>query len=235
MKHILKLVGGSALGLACLVGTAQAALLLSGSTQGAFQGASSGWTDISNAPDGSSASYLTGLPVEGSTKSGVLFNGSDFVGIGDGDDFSFDLITYQNGRTVVGTSSPVAKLDFYVDLDIPAWDPLLLTTITFIIDPLPNLNGLIPDLFLAVYDQPDPIFIDGYKVQFTLEDLPLVTLQVDEGTQLIRGNAHVEITPIPEPATYGMIASVSLLGLVAYRRFRGQKGQGTGNASLAAA
>jgi hypothetical protein len=235
MKHILKIIGGSALGLACLVSTAQAALLLSGSTQAAFQGSSSGWTEINNAPDGSFASYRTGLPVTGSFKSGVVFDGSDFVDISDGDDFSFGLITYYNGRTLVGTSAAVAKLDVWLDLSDPAWSPLLLTTITFVIDPSLNAGGLIPDFFLAAYSQPDPIWIDGYKVQFTIEDLPLITLTVGEGMVETMGNLHVEITPIPEPATYGMIASASLLGLAAYRRFRGQKGRDMGNARLAAA
>ena len=99
MKHRIKLIVGSVLGLTLYASIASAALVLTGHTAGAFEGVSSGSTVISNSVDGMTASFRTGVPVSGSFKSGVLFDGQNFANINDGDVFSLGMFTYYNGIT----------------------------------------------------------------------------------------------------------------------------------------
>lgn len=224
MKHMLKLLGGSVLGLACLAGAARAELVLSGTTAGYFAGVSGPETEIVNAPDGSTASFRTGVPIPGSFRSGIVFENQDFAGIQNGDTFGFGFVTYYNGITQIGTSSAEAMLDFYLDLDDPAMDPILLTTITFGIDATVNTPaGTNPDTFTASFTQPPPVMIGGQWVQFTITGLPEV-LMVAENTWTELADVTVTfLSPIPEPSTYGLIGAAALLGLVAYRRYRGRQ------------
>lgn len=219
-----RIICGSVLGLTCLAGNARAELILSGSTSGSFTGGDSGIYDIVNAPDGSSASFLTGYPIDGSFQSGVVFESTDFAGVSGGDSFAFGLITYYNGRTLIGTSSGFTTFDFYLDLDVPALDPILLTTVTFGIDATVNTTeGTNPDLFTASFTQPLPILIGDQWVKFTINDLP-ASVEVREDTWLDVANVTVTyFSPVPEPSTYGLMGAMGLLGLGAYRRFRGMR------------
>jgi len=230
MKHILKLISGSALGLACLAISAQAELVLSGTTAGYFQGTTSGDTVITNT-DGSYASFRTGVPVAGTVgKSGVEFNAASFSNIHSGDTFGFGLITYFNGRTQIGTSQDTAMLDFWLDLSDPNYAPFKLTTITFGIDPTVNDGSLVPDGFTASFTQPSVQHIGDRMVTFTIGNLDAWT-EVAEDTWLRLADITVTFSPVPEPATYGLMASLGLMGVAAYRRFRGAKS----SAPLAAA
>lgn len=227
MNKLLKLVGGSVFGLICLAGTAQAELVLSGMTQGFFQGVSNGNTVIENEADGSFASFRTGIPIPGSFQSGVVFDGQTFNNIVSGDTFSFGLVTYINGRTLVGTSSDTALLDFYIDLEDPALDPIFLTTVTFGIDATVNTQaGTNPDVFTASFIQPAPILIGGTLVTFRINDLQGI-VNVAEDTYLQVADITVTyLTPVPEPGTYGLMGAVGLMSLGAYRRFRGKRSNG---------
>jgi len=230
MKHRLKLIVGSVLGLTLLASGATAALVLTGNTAGAFEGVSSGNDVITNSPDGLTASFRTGVPVGGSFKSGVLFNGQNFAGISDGDIFSLGMFTYYNGITRIGTSSANALFDFMIHLDNPVVDTLLLTTVKFGIDATVNSpTNLVPDQFTATFTQPAPVLIDGTWVTFTINGLPDVT-QVAENTlvKLADVTVHFEsMSPVPEPSTYGLFGAVAMLGLVGYRRFRTKRESGT--------
>jgi len=233
MKNRLRLLVGSVVGLALAAGAQ--ALTLSGSTAGFFQGVSSGNTTITNTVDGSFASFRTGIPVGGSFKSGVVFNGSDFTGITSGDTFALGVIKYYNGITKIGTSSADTLFDFYINLDTPTPSLLLLTTVKFGIDAtINNADNVNPDLFTATFTQPAPVLIDGTWVKFTINDLPASTM-VKENT--IVQLAEVTVTflnPVPEPATYGLMGALGLMGLAGYRRLRAQRG-GSTMAPMAAA
>jgi hypothetical protein len=233
MKNRLRLLAGSVVGLALAAGAQ--ALTLSGSTAGFFEGVSSGNTTITNTVDGSFASFRTGKPVSGSFKSGVTFTGSDFTGITSGDTFALGGIAYYNGITQIGTSSATALFDFYINLDSPTMSTLPLTTIKFGIDATINSPGsLIPDTFTASFTQPAPVLIDGTWVKFTINDLPGSTV-VKENTIVTLADVTVTfLNPVPEPATYGLMGALSLMGIAGYRRFRAQRG-GSTMAPMAAA
>jgi len=238
MKHRLKLITGSILGLTLFGSVASAALVLSGTTAGAFQGVSSGNTTINNAPDELSASFLTGVPVSGSAKSEIQFVGQSFTNISDGDVFGLGMISYFNGITRIGTSSANALFDFKIKLDDPVVSAFTLTTINFGIDATVNTpENLVPDQFTATFSQPAPVLIDGTWVTFSIADLPGFSL-VAENTWVTLAEVTVhfnEMTPAPEPGTYGLIGAVGLLGLAGYRRFRAQRGGGTPVSPMVAA
>ena len=231
MKNRLRLIVGSAIGLALAAGAAQA-LTLSGSTAGYFEGVSSGNTTITNVPNGSFASFRTGLPVNGSFKSGVVFNAESFSSINSGDTFALGLVTYYNGITRIGTSSANALFDFYINLDSPTVSSILLTTVNFGIDATINTpQNTNPDVFTASFTQPAPVLIDGQWVKFTINDLPDSTM-VKENTFVKLADVTVTflnqpMSPVPEPATYGIMGALGLIGLAGYRRLRTQRGNST--------
>ena len=223
MKNRLRLIVGSAIGLALAVSAAHA-LTLSGSTSGFFLGTTSGSTVVNNVPDGSFASFRTGVPV-GSFKSGVAFHGNTFANVHSGDTFALGLITYYNGITHIGTSSADTLFNFSINLTSPTSSTLLLTQVKFGIDATVNTpKNTNPDLFTASFTQPAPVFIDGTWVKFTINDLPSSTL-VKENTMVNLAQVTVTyLNPVPEPATYGIMGALGLMGLAGYRRFRAQRG-----------
>jgi hypothetical protein len=222
MKNKLHLIIGTALGLALISSAANAALVLTGSTAGFFQGSSSGSTVVNNAPDGSTASYHTGVPISGSTKSGIDFAGANFAGVQSGDTFSIGMFTYTNGRTQIGSSSATALFDFYLNLTDPALGSILLTTIEFGIGATVN-HPSDPDAFTASFTQPAAMQIGGQWVKFSINDLPEM-VQVAEDAYVTLAEVTVTyFTPVPEPSTYGLIGAAGLMGLIGYRRFRAQR------------
>jgi hypothetical protein len=219
MKHRIKLIIGSALALALYAGTAQAALLLSGSTTGNFAVPSEGTTIVTNAPDGSFASFRTGVPIAGSFQSGVEFNGADFTNIASGDTFALGSFTYYNGRTLIGTSSHEAIFDFSIALTNPFALNYSLTAITFGVDATINTpEGTNPDHFTASFIQPAPVLIGDTWVTFKINGLPPF-LDVKEDTWVTLAEVTVTfLSPIPEPSSYGLFAAAGLIGLVGMRR-----------------
>jgi PEP-CTERM motif-containing protein len=226
-RFSLNVIASSLVALAFTAGIARADLLLSGSTAGSFQASPNPNTVISNSPDGMFASFRTGVPVGSSFKSGVQFNGSDFMNIASGDTFSLGLLTYFNGITQIGTSSGTAMLDFSLNLSDPAVGLVHLTTVTFGIDATVNTPpNLIPDAFTASFTQPPAVLIGDQWVKFTINGLPTTT-ELGEDMRVDLGSVTVSfLNPVPEPATYGLLGGLGLMGLVAYRRLRANSAKG---------
>lgn len=205
--------------LALFSTVANAALVLSGYTAGSFEGSSSGNTTITNSSDGRAASIRTGIPVGGSFQSGIYFTGINFANITDGDVFSIGMIRYENGINLLGTSSAAAAFDFRIHLNDPVVDTLPLTTFHFAINATHNEPGLVPDQFSATFSQPSPVVIDGTRVTFIISDLMGSRWVPEDGVETL-ANVRVEMTPVPELGTYGLMATLGLLALVGYRRMR---------------
>lgn len=226
MKISRHLVASTALVFATMTGTAFADLRLTGTTGGFFQASPNPNTTITNSPDGMSASFRTGVPVSGSFQSGVKFNGHDFSDIGSGDTFSLGMLTYYNGITRIGTSSGNALLDFYLNLDDPAVGLVHLTTIDFGIDATVNTPpNLIPDAFTASFTQPPDVLINDQLVRFRINSLPTTT-KLSENNWIDLASVTVTyLSPVPEPAAYGLVAAMGLIGLIGYRRLHSLRGR----------
>jgi len=214
-----KLILAAGIAVASLAGMARADLLLSGTTAGFFQPTANPNTVITNSGDGSFASFRTGVPVDGSFKSGVVFTGHDFTNVGSGDTFSLGMLTYYNGITKIGTSSASALLDFSLNLTDPSTGLVNLTTITFGVDATINTPpNLVPDVFTASFTQPADVMIGDQRVRFHINGLPTST-DLAENHSIDLGSVTVTyLSPVPEPAVYGLTGAAGLLALAAYRR-----------------
>lgn len=211
----------AALGLALMGSLAHAQLLLSGHTTGSFTDLAEPNTTVSNSGDGSWASFKTGVPVEGSTQSVIEFNNETFTDVGSGEPIQVGLFNITNGMTEIGSGAHTAAFDLGLQLTSPTMQAVALTQITFSIDHTPNLPGSVPDTFSASFTQPNAIKIGDYLVQFHVNFDP-AEFQVGENTTTQRGDVTVTFTPVPEPSTYAAWGAALLVGLVAYRRFRGR-------------
>lgn len=218
------------LALTCTVANAQ--LLLSGYTTGSFTDLSEAHTTVTNAPDGSSASFYTGVAASGSTQTKISFSNSAFSDVGSGSELQAGLFTITNGMTFIGTGAPTAKFNLGLVLTAPEWQEIALSEITFHIDHTVNtLEGTNPDIFSVSFDQPSPLYIGNTLVQFHVNFEP-TDFQVKENATVQRGDVTVTFTPVPEPSTYAAWGAALLVGFVAYRRIRG--GQSLPSLSAAA-
>ena len=211
-----------ALGLALTCSVSQAQLLLSGHTIGSFDDLAEANTTVSNAPDGSWATFHTGIPVMGSTQSKIEFTNVTFNNVGSGEPIQVGLFNITNGMTAVGSGAPTAKFNIGLQLNSPVSETVAISSILFHIDHTPNLPGAIPDTFSVSFSQPDPIKIQNTLVQFHINVDPL-DFQVAENATVQKGDITVSFTPVPEPATYAAWGAALLVGFIALRRIRGER------------
>jgi hypothetical protein len=209
---------------------AKADLLLTGNLVGIFHPNSDANTTVTNSADGD-ASFRTGVPVAGSFKSGLDFNGQSFADIASGDTFSLGMLTYYNGITNIGTSSGNAVLDLYLELTNRGMSWVHLTTMTFGIDATVNtFSNLVPDSYTASFTQPSEIWIGSEWVKFTIDGIPAVT-SLAENTWATVGNVTLtegNSTPVPETGASGLYLGLALVGLAGHAAFR--RGRAYGNA-----
>lgn len=222
MHTRIRLLTAAALGLALSCSLANAQLLLSGRTTGTFIDLAEANTTVTNAPDGSSASFYTGIPYGGSTQSSIVFENDTFTDVSYGDPIQVGLFVITNGRTLVGSGAPTAQFQLGLELTSPAFQEIAISTITFHIDHTPNEGGVNPDLFAVSFDQPAPVKIGDYLVQFHVHFDP-TEFNIPENTFLQKGDVYVTFTPVPEPSTYAALGAAMLVGFVAFRRIRGGK------------
>jgi hypothetical protein len=209
-----------ALGLALTCTVANAQLLLSGQTTGSFDDLAEPNTTVTNAADGSWATFHTGIPVSGSTQSKIEFTGAAFSNVGSGDPIQVGLFKITNGMTAVGTGAQTASFNIGLVLTAPDVESVAISSILFHIDNTPNIGGGIPDTFSLSFNQPAPIHIQNFLVQFHVH-VDALDFQVAENTTTQKGDITVFFTPVPEPATYAAWGAALLVGFVAYRRVRG--------------
>lgn len=215
LRSLAALALGTA--LTCSVATAQ--LRLSGHTTGSFDDLGEDNTTVSNAPDGSWATFHTGIAASGSTQSKIEFTNVDFNDVGSGQPIQVGLFNITNGMTELGSGAPIARFNVGLQLTSPEWQTVALSTIMFHIDHTPNMVGAIPDTFSVSFEQPVPIQIQNTLVRFRVNVDPL-DFQLAENATVQKGDITVSFTPVPEPATYAAWGAALLVGAVAFRRIR---------------
>jgi hypothetical protein len=202
---------------------ANAQLLLSGNTTGSFVDLSEANTTVTNAPDGSHALFRTGIAASGSTQSKIEFWNVSFTDVNFGDPIQVGVFAITNGMTKIGSGAPTAQFNLGLQLTSPESKSLSISTVTFHIDhTLNGADGSVPDIFSVSFAQPPPTHVGNFLVQFHLNVDP-TEFPVAENTTVRKGDITVTFTPVPEPATYAAWGAALLVGLVAYRRIRGDK------------
>lgn len=209
-----------AFGALLLAPSAQAQLLLTGKVTGSFTDLPGPNTTIVNGPGGSFASFKSGIPEHATDKqTAVEFAQKDFTDIGPGLVAS-DLFKITNGRTLLHSTATSAHFDLWLTLTSPVSQSTLLTPISFTIENTPNgPDPLAVDDVYGISSSPiAPFKIDDTWVQFTFSAPAGVIIHENESA--VVGNLYVTFTPVPEPATYGLIGASVLAGLVMLRTLR---------------
>jgi len=229
MHTRIRILIATAFGLALACSAAKAQLMLSGSTTGSFSDLGEANTIVTNAADGSSALFVTGIPYlpanPTDTPTSIRFDSSTFTDVSSGENIQVGLFTIHNGADMLGSDAASAVFHLGLQLTSPVSAPVSLGTISFSIDNTPNGPGAVPDTFAATFSQPPPVWINGTKVSFKINFTP-TDIIVPENTTVVKGNVSVffsQFTPVPEPSTYAIFGAALLLGLVALRRFRADK------------
>lgn len=230
MHPFLKsLAAASTLGLVAALPSANAQLLLSGSTYGEFVDPGHAFTTVTNGA--TQSTFASGTPYRpfapfNDTQTSITFTGSTFNDVGNGDQLDLGAIDITNGRTLLGTTAHNAAMDLYLNLPEHGIVDFKLTTLLFTIDSTANNGSLIPDLFLLGHTGANQIKINNqlvtFDLQFTNPEFGIGDgAAIGEGTSAMNGiYAYLHFTPVPEPSTYALWGAVLLVGLIAFRRFR---------------
>jgi len=210
----------AALGLVLTCSLAHGQLLLSGHTTGSFVDLSEPNTTVTNAADGSFATFKTGIPAAGSFQSSVVFNNATFTDVSSGDPLQVGLFTITNGTTLIGSGAPYATFNLGLELTSPEMQSLALSQFQFTIDHTPNdAANHNPDQFSVSFTEPASTIVNGYNVRFDVV-LDPADFSLAEGASTVKGAVYAYFTPVPEPSTYALCGAALLGGLILYRRFR---------------
>lgn len=201
-----------------LIPLAHAQLLLTGNITGAFTDTPGPNDTINNAPDGSAASFWSGIP-EGPAdlQTSIEFAQQSFTNIGPGLVAS-DIFNVTNGRTLLLSTATAAHFDLHLELTAPEAHNRLLTSIPFTILNTPNGPGSVDDVYWISSSPIAPFQVDDYLVQF--EFVAPASFSLDENTSAPVGELWVSFTPVPEPSTYAAFGAVLLVGIIGYRSIR---------------
>ena len=222
MQTRIRSLLAAALGLALTGSLVHAQLSLSGHTTGSFVDLAEAKTTVSNGPGGAWATFATGIPIAGSFQSKIAFTNQTFTDVHSGDPIQVGLFTITNGMTKIGSGAHTAQFDLGLQLTAPTTQTVALSHITFNIDHTPNLPGAVPDTFDVSFAQPAPTHVGNLLVQFHVNFEP-ASFQVAENATVRRGDVTVTFTPVPESSTYAVAGAALLVGVLLYRRFRGDK------------
>jgi PEP-CTERM putative exosortase interaction domain len=210
---------------------AQAQLLLSGTSYGAFVDPGLTHTLVNNGPV--TSVFESGVPYRpfapyNHTTTAITFDGASFSDVGAGDQLDLGAIEIRNGVTLLGTTASWAAMDLYLNLPEHGVVDFKLTTLLFSIDNTANGGGManVPDLFLVGHSAINPLLLGGSSITFDLH-LSHPEFATGAGASIAEGSlaelslyATFEMTPVPEPSTYALCAAVLLVGFVALRRYR---------------
>lgn len=208
----------TAIALTLLGSVAHAQLLLSGRVTGMFTDTPGAHDSIYNAPDGSFASFKSGVPDQpGGDQTMIEFAAQTFTDIGPGP-VATDLFKLTNGRNFLGTTASSAHFDLWLELTSPVTSSTLLTPVGFTIMNTPNGDGNVDDVYSFSSSPISPMMIDNYRVQFMFSAPDGFTLHEKDSGYM--GDLSVRFTPVPEPSTYALTGAALLMGLVGFRSLR---------------
>lgn len=218
MYPTLRNIARATLLASCLGAVAHAQLLLSGSITGKFTDSPGAHDTIFNAPDGSWASFKSGVPEHPwYPQTAIEFSKQTFTDIGPGL-VADNIFHVTNGRNWLGTTASAAHFDLWLQLTSPEAHSSLLTPITFTIGNTPNGSGNVDDKFWVGSSPVAPFKVGDTMVQFTFKAPSAFSL--NENTSGYVGSLWVNFTPVPEPTTYAAMGASLLVGLVGLRALR---------------
>jgi hypothetical protein len=218
MHSAFKNLVRAALAASLLSSIAHAQLLLSGRITGIFTDSPGLHDTIYNAPDGSYASFKSGVPEHsGFPQTMVEFSQQSFTDIGPGL-VADNIFKVTNGRNWLGTTADAAHFDLWVELTSPESHSSLLTPVSFTINNTPNGNTNIDDAYHVSSSPIAPFKIDNTMVQFKFTAPSSFSLH--ENNAGFVGTLWVNFTPVPEPSTYALTGAGLLLGAALFRAMR---------------
>lgn len=219
----------STFGLAALLPTAQAQLVITGSTYGTFEPTAQPNTVIVNGPV--TSTFAAGIPYRKfDHKTSIIFTGSMFTGVDSGDTFSLGTVKFNNGITKLHSTAKTAKMDLFLNIPGHGVSNFKVTTLLFGLDNTDN-HGVqnIADLYYIGHTLPNTLkFKDGLAIfNIGLTD-PSYGIapghpvgENHSGTVGI--TAEVQLVPVPEASTYATCAALGLVGAAGLRRLRRSK------------
>lgn len=219
-----------AIALTLLTSAAQAQFLLSGKITGVFTDSPGLNDSIFNAPDGSSASFVSGVPEHASTDpTKIEFAQQTFTDVGPGL-IATDIFKVTNGRNLLHTTASHAHFNLSLELTAPTVLSTQLTTIPFTIVNTPNGAGSVDDDYGISSSSIAPFVINNTRVQFHF-NAPGGFALAENASDFV-GNLSVTFTPVPEPSTYALTGAALVLGVVGLRAFRRHTAKAHASTSL---